>query len=315
MKIRRPILIGVLLLPGLLSALHSRSANAQNTGAIAAAHKPLSARLAWKRSSPLDLEIGGDLFGLLPHEFHNTRYITREQLLALPQVNFTVTSDANFNGPTEISGLPLDQLIEALFPEPDKSILVVAICSDKYQAHYPKDYIAAHHPVLVLKINGKDPAEWPKAPGGYFNMGPYVISSADFKPSFKILSYEDEPQIPWGVVRLDFRTEAKVLLAIQPRMPGAVSREEQDGFRIAQQNCFRCHNSELEGGMKAFVSWNELATLATLSPGTFQAYIHDPKSKTPNPAMPGFPNYDEATLRALTKYFQTFSDDTKSKKP
>ena len=315
MKIWQSILFGMLLLSGVIGALGLHSAKAQNTGAIAAAQKPLSARLAWRRTSPLDLEIGGDLFGLLPHEARNTRYITREQLLALPQMSFTVTNDANFGGPTEVSGVALDQLLQALFPENQESVLVVAICSDQYEAHYPRGYNAAHHPVLVLKINGKDPAGWPKAPGGYFGMGPYVISSADFKPGFKILSYEDEPQIPWGVVRLDLRTEAKVFHSIQPRMPGAVSREVQDGFRIAQQNCFRCHNSGDEGGTKAQRPWEVLATWATASPEYFAAYIHDPKSKNPKSLMPGFPNYDEATLRALTKYFQTFSDDNKSKKP
>ncbi len=308
-------LFGFLVTSVLLGALNLHKAHAQTTGGVAAAQKPLYARLAWKRTSPSDLELGGDLLGLLPHEARNTRYITREQLLALPQVNFIVTNDANFKGPTEISGVALDQLLQALFPEKQESLLVVAICSDEYEAHFPKEYIEAHHPALVLKINGKGPAEWPKAPGGYFSMGPYVISSPDFKPSFKILSHEEEPQIPWGVVRLDLRTEAKVLHAIEPRMPGAVSREVQDGFRIAQQNCFRCHSSGLEGGRKAFASWTELATLAQLSPETFQAYIHDPRSKNANSQMPGFPNYDEVTLHALTKYFQTFTDDTKSRKP
>ncbi len=87
MKIwRRPILFGVIVTLGVLGALKLHNANAQTTGAVAASQKPLYARLAWKRMSPSDLEIGGDLFGLLPHEFNNTRYITREQLLAMPKV-------------------------------------------------------------------------------------------------------------------------------------------------------------------------------------------------------------------------------------
>jgi mono/diheme cytochrome c family protein len=261
-----------------------------------------------------DLAMGGDLSGLLPHEVRNTRFISREQLLALPQVSYTVTNDANFSGPTEITGVALDQLVQTLLPKVHVDVLVVAVCSDDYEAHFSHAYIAAHRPVLVLKINGKDPAEWPKAPGSNADMGPYLISSPDFKPSFKILSHEDEPQIPWGVVRLDFRTEAVVLHAIEPRMPGAAAPGVQDGYRIAAQNCFRCHNRELEGGQKAKVDWTELATLAALSPETFQTYIHDPKSKSPSAQMPGFPNYDAATLSALTKYFQAFADDTKDKK-
>lgn len=273
--------------------------------------KPLSARLSMRRTSSSDLEIGGDLYGVAPH---STRYITREQLQALPQVSYTVTNDANFRGPTQISGVALNELVRALTAKP-QSELVVAICRDEYEAHFPQAYMTAHHPVLVLKIDGKDPTDWPKFHESGADMGPYLISSPDFKPSFKILSHEDEPQIPWGVVRLDVRTEAVVFHPIRPRMPGAVSREVQDGYRIAQQNCFRCHNSGDEGGTKAKRPWGVLATWAQASPDYFAAYIHDPKSKNPNAQMDGFPNYDEATLHALTKYFQTFIDDAKSRKP
>jgi mono/diheme cytochrome c family protein len=306
------ILIGVLL-GSLAGALNLHIAKAQTTGAVAAAHKPLYARLAWRRASPSDLELDGDIPGASREQ--SRRYITREQLLALPQVSFTVTNDANFSGrPAQISGVALDQLIQALAADP-QSDLAIAICSDKYEAHYPSAYVAAHHPVLVLKINGKDPAGWPKGPEGGVDMGPYLISSPDFKPSFKILAYEDEPQIPWGVVRLEFKSEAVVLNAIRPRQPASNSQEVQDGYRIAQQNCFRCHNSGNEGGTKAQRPWTVLSTWAIASPEHFQAYIHDPKSKNPKSQMPGFPDYDAATLNALTKYFQSFTDDTQSKKP
>ena len=82
----------------------------------------------------------------------------------------------------------------------------------------------------------------------------------------------------------------------------------QDGYRIAQQNCFRCHNSGEQGGMKAQRPWTVLATWATASPEYFAAYVHDPKSKNPKAEMEGFSGYDAATLNALTRYFQTFSE-------
>ena len=84
--------------------------------------------------------------------------------------------------------------------------------------------------MLALKINGKDPADWPKFPEGGADMGPYLISSPDFKPSFKILSHEDEPQIPWGVVRLEIQNEDVVFNAIRPRGSDANSHEVQDGY-------------------------------------------------------------------------------------
>jgi mono/diheme cytochrome c family protein len=306
----RVILCGVVILAGLLCVLNLHHASAQTTGANAAAQKPLYARLGWKRGAATDLEIIGDLTGT---PAHTTRYATREQLLALPQVGFTVKNDANLRVPTEVSGVALDELLQILTEKPESEV-AIAVCIDKYETHYPRSYIEAHHPVLVLKINGKDPADWPKFSTGA-DMGPYLISSADFKPSFKILSHEDEPQIPWGVVRLEIRSEDVVFNAIRPRGPSAGSREVQDGYRIAQQNCFRCHNSGEQGGTKAQRPWTVLATWATASPEYFAAYVHDPKSKNPKAQMEGFPNYDAATLAALTKYFQTFSEGTKGGKP
>ncbi len=47
-------------------------------------------------------------------------------------------------------------------------------------------------------------------------MGPYMISHPKFTPSFKILSHPEEAQIPWGVVRLEFRNEKAVFSANYP---------------------------------------------------------------------------------------------------
>jgi mono/diheme cytochrome c family protein len=311
MKLLSRTSLSVVLMLGLFGSLNLRKAHGQTTGAVAAAQKPLYARLVWKRTSPSDLEIDGDIPGPTPGQ--TKRYLTREQLLALTQVSYTVTNDTNFNGPTQISGVALEELIQKLAANPE-SDLARAVCTDGYETHYTHSYISAHHPVLVLKLDGKDPADWPKF-HERDDMGPYLISAPDFKPSFKILSHGDEPQIPWGVVRLAIQSEAVVFDAIRPRGASANSREVQDGYRIAQQNCFRCHNSGDIGGTKAQRPWGVLATWAQASPDYFAAYIRDPKSKNPNAQMPGFPNYDEATLRALTKYFQTFTDEAKSRKP
>src|SRR6266436_4036987 len=79
------------------------------------------------RSSPLDLELGGELAGLPPG---TTRFIPREDLLALPQLTYTVTDDANFKSATQISGISLEELTRHLGATP-RSDLVVAICEDR----------------------------------------------------------------------------------------------------------------------------------------------------------------------------------------
>jgi mono/diheme cytochrome c family protein len=256
------------------------------------------------RTSPLDLEVGGDLAGL---PANSTRYITREELLALPQVSFTVTGDANFAGPTQISGVSLEELARQLSTSPS-SELIVALCGDQYRGNFPPTYTAAHHPVLVLKIGGQPPSGWPKAAEGQnLDMSPYLISHPNFTPSFKILAHDDEQQNPWGVVRIEFRDEATVFGAVAPRGPEAHDPQVQAGYGIARQNCFRCHNMGAEGGTKAGRPWPVLSAWATAQPNYFASYIHNPRSKNPNAQMPSFPAYDDATIRALIAYFQTFT--------
>jgi mono/diheme cytochrome c family protein len=168
--------------------------------------------------------------------------------------------------------------------------------------------LAAHHPLLVLEVNHRPPAEWPKDPDGN-EMGPYLISHAKFTPSFRILSHADEAQIPWGVARLEFRNEHTVFSAIAPRGPHANDAAVQAGFRIAQQNCFRCHNMGDEGGQKAEVSWTVLAAFAATAPKAFGAYVRDPQAGNPRTQMAASPGYDDATLAALSAYFDTFSPE------
>jgi mono/diheme cytochrome c family protein len=302
--------LGLLAICGLLSLVSIVSYLGEKTAAQtkAASLSDLSAKLRATRSSPSDLEISGDLTGLPPK---TTRYITREDLLTLPQVTYTVTDDANFKGPTKITGVELEELIRRFTQKPEAE-MVTAVCDDLYEAHYPQDYISAHHPLLVLEINDQSPSGWPKSSDGSgSSMGPYLISHPHFTPAFKILSHKDEPQIPWGVVRLEFRNEKAVFGAIAPHGPLAADSAIQAGYRIAQQNCFRCHNLGDEGGTKAQRPWEVLSAWASSSPTNFAAYIRNPQAKNPKAQMPGNLAYDDATLKALTAYFQTFSEKEK----
>lgn len=295
----RTLLCAALLVGLLWGSIHSGS-----TSPTIRAPRPVQIELRPSRSSALDLEIAGDLIG---QPFGSTRFLTRQDLLALPQVHYTVSDDANFAASTQISGVTLEELAKKVAASPDGD-MIVAICNDRYLGNYPRDYIAAHHPLLVLLVNGQSPEHWPKDPGTHrLDMGPYLISHPKFTPSFTILSHADEPQIPWGVVRLEFRGQNTVFDAIAPRGPHAQQSEVQAGFQIARQNCFRCHNRGEQGGQKALRPWAVLWTLADASPEYFAAYVRDPKSKNPQAQMPGFPNYDNATIGALRAYFSTFS--------
>lgn len=268
--------------------------------AAAAAHA--QAPLRTQRTSADDLEMSGALKGVPAGE---TRYLNYADLLKLPQETYTVSDDTNLPRNTVIGGVALEALAR-LYAQAPEDMLIVAICDDGYETHYPRAYMAAHHPLLVLTIDGRPRAEWPAAEGGG-SLGPYLISHPFFHPAFRVLSHEDEPQIPYGVVRLEFRREAAVLGAIRPPGAwGADSRVDQ-GYRIAQQDCFRCHNMGGEGGRKAGKDWLQLAAMARNEPARFRAIIRNPAQVTPGAKMPGEPGYDDATLEALLAYFRTFA--------
>jgi cytochrome c553 len=261
-----------------------------------------------ERSSPGDLEVGGDLTGLEPGA---TRFIRYADLLRLPQETYSVSDDSNFSGKTEISGMALDTL-QHLIAKAQQDSLIVAICYDHYRANYPHGYLAVHHPLLVLRINGQDRDRWPKSVNNG-PLGPYLISHPFFKPAFKILSHEDEPQIPFGVTRLEFRKESEVFGAIRPPGDWPADSPVAQGFAISRQDCFRCHNMGAEGGTMAGRTWTQLASRAAEDGPRFMQTIRNPASITHGAKMPAHIGYDDATLNALTAYFRTFAPAGRNK--
>ena len=253
-----------------------------------------------QRWSPGDLEVGGELAGL---PAGTTRYIRYSDLLKLPLETYTVADDSNFQGKTEISGIALATLAQLLGQSAD---MIVAICYDRYRTNYPRDYLASHHPILVLRINGQARDHWPNAAEGG-SMEPYLISHPVFKPAFKVLSHEDEPQIPYGVTRIEFRRESQVFGAITPDGHWPAGSQVEQGFIIARQDCFRCHNMGSQGGTMASRSWVQLAVTAQEDGQRFRRIIHDPASVIPGAKMPAHRDYNSATLDALTAYFKTFA--------
>ncbi len=265
-----------------------------------------SGLLHLSRQSVTDLEVSGLLAGV-PQASH--RFITYQALLSLPQVSATVISDENFTEMktprVEISGVYLSELARRIRIASD-SDLINALCVDRYRAPYPASYIAAHQPILVLKINGQTASEWARKTGNQ-DPGPYLITHANFAPSFHTLSYQERPQVPTEVVGLEFTRQKNVFDTISPPGKFAADSPEMLGYRIAREDCLRCHNRGLAGGTKANRSWAVLSKRAIDDPVLFARSIQDPRSVDRKATMPANPHYDAATLAALTTYFRTFS--------
>jgi len=255
-----------------------------------------------QRSSPQDLEISGEVPGVAAGVKSFVRYA---DLGSLAQVTLTVKDDENFEHPVKLSGVPLDALIAALGINGAK-VLVAAASSDGYEAHYTAEYRAQHHPFLVLRIEGEEPAHWPKGPDGE-NYGPYLISHPSFTPAFHILAHKDTAQIPFGVTGLRFLDQATVLKELLPPGGGSAESPAMEGYRIAQENCLRCHRSGDIGGTKSPFGWPQMALIAQGNPAAFGKYVVRPNSVNPEANMPANPDYDAATIAALTSYFRSFA--------
>jgi cytochrome c553 len=276
--------------------LNEREKEAGQEQAANAQQLPLHAN----RLSATDLEFSGDVPG---SQAYAGMYASYAELLGLRRATFTVTDDANFPDKAALGGVSLDELMQTLHV-PDKKTLVAAVCDDGYEAHYSADYRAAHDPFLVLTINGKAPA-LVKRSGEEGAYGPYLISHPRFVARYRILSHSEETQIPNGVIELRFLNDDEVLNAIHPRGNFAADTPQIQGYEIAKENCLRCHNAGDYGGHKAGITWSVLGKIAGKRPKYFRAYIKDPQAESDYAEMPGFPEYDDATLAALTEYFQT----------
>ncbi len=257
------------------------------------------------RTAPLtagDLEVGGELAGL---PAVTRRWVTYEDLLKLPQESYTVSDDTNFLAKTEVSGVALDTLVRRFGQSPDAD-LIVAICYDNYRANYSRAYMAAHHPLLVLRINGQLREHWPKSEHGG-PMGPFLISHPFFKSESSVLSHDEEPQIPYGITRIELRRESVVYGVIRPKGGWRADSPVMQGYEIARQDCFRCHNMGKDGGTMAGRSWMTLSRKARNDGALFRQTIRNPASVTPGARMPAHSGYSQVTLEALTAYFRTFS--------
>jgi mono/diheme cytochrome c family protein len=269
-------------------------------GAAIPGTAPQRIPLAAQRTSPQDLEISGDVPGI-PQG--GKRFVGYADLSRLTQVTFTVKNDENFSDPVTLTGVSLDAIMAALGVNA-RTQMIVASADDGYEAHYMAEYRAAHHPFLVLRIGGQEPAKWPKGPNGE-NYGPYLISHPTFSPAFHVLAHKDEAQIPYGVVGLRFLDEAALLKELRPPGAGSAASPAMQGYRIAVQNCLRCHREGDIGGTKSPFGWPQMALIAQGNPSAFGKYVVRPNSVNPEANMPANPDYDAATIAALTAYFRS----------
>ncbi len=278
-------------------------------GLLLAGQKPQHAPMHAHREAPNDLEVSGLLDSGLPGQ---SQFVSREAIARMPQITMTMTRTADFptlpQSGVSVRGVYLDTLVRSLALRTG-GLAIEAICADGYTATYSSEYVKQHHPVFLLEVDGLNPHEW-AIKAGQYDAGPYLIEYRRFVPSFRVLSDRDRPLEPTGIVKLHIDTQRHVFAGIQIRSAGRHERRAIQGYMIAKQNCFRCHNAGEHGGTKANVSWSRIGSIARKRPDYFADWVHDPQAVNPKAAMPSNLDYDAVTLSALQHYFAMFAKES-----
>jgi mono/diheme cytochrome c family protein len=284
------------------------------TGPLAARQPVPQPDLHARRRAGTDLELAG-LNGIVPGG--KSRFVSRTFLLTLPRVTVHLEQFEDFPAITSpgvmVSGIYLDVLAKALGAEVTTASAIEAICADGYAAAFPAGYIQVHRPIFVLAIDGLPPHEWAVQHKTY-DPGPYFIAYEHFAPHFRVLAHDDRPLEPDQIAKLLFSTKAVIYAGIEPKEnsdPANADSPVVSGFRIARQNCFRCHNSGEFGGTQAGLSFKKLGKIAAARPDYFAAWVHDPQAVDPKSKMPANKSYDQTTLEAITRYFATIAVEGK----
>ena len=120
-------------------------------------------------------------------------------LAALPQITTTIQNDSNFADQPygadhgRAAGQAGQGAGRAARRRPDRCAL-----HDRYRSHYPAKYIAQHHPIFVLKINGLRPRKW----AAKRTIRPRALTSSRMRTScraYSSLACRTKAQIPDNV--------------------------------------------------------------------------------------------------------------------
>jgi len=165
-------------------------------------------------------------------------YYSYDQLLTLPTVTVKTERDPNTNTPATYTGIYISDLFEAFGTDTPFDV-IGANCSDGRKQYYDRDYIDKHRPILLLKFDGKPPADWPNAEHGSW-LGPYCVVHESFSPAETVYGYHEEPRIAYGVSSLELTGFTQSLGRFAPKGSGN-DPEVVKGQKIAVGSCISCH--------------------------------------------------------------------------
>ena len=216
----------------------------------------------------------------------SVRYVSRDALLGLPGNTHLHEAPTDSIPPGDLTVLPIDRLLDAL-PLATGADGLILICSDRWESFMPVSLVRDIHPYLLLKYDGRTPAQgWPRFSPNE-GMSPYF---SNWSPA---LGPKDTSGTPFGEFDATQIVEIRAVntsARYAPFYAGALahlSPTAQKGRALFIRECNMCHQGP--GGVGGNTSQRPLALLeqfAVATPDHFKAMVIKPTTFYPQTVMP-----------------------------
>ena len=253
------------------------------------------------RTQPDDLAFTGDWLGIPPGE---TRYLSRSDLAQLPGVTQIRQRLTPSLPEAELTVLPLPALLAA-FPLGRVADGLLLTCDDRWQSVLPLTFVHSHDPFILLRYDGRTPAEgWPRF-SAVEAFAPYHVDvNTAAHPDFSGIIDE-------GMISATQLIEIRALTLAAHYAPfyaGKLARLNEpaaQGRKIFLRHCNNCHQGPGEvGGNTSQRPLGVLQAHATFNEDFFRKIVRRPKDIYPNTVMPPHPHFDEADFVALFAFLR-----------
>ena len=266
---------------------------------VASNHARADLKPKTKPGSSDDLRVSGLFQGVANG---GVGFLPRTALLAGPGVVHLHEKPGDSIPAADLTVVRLDVLVQALRLAPGADGIVF-ICADRWESFLPLEFINRVHPYLLLKYDGRKPAQgWPM-------FGPTEAIAPYYCGSSPVLGPAVDTHIEFGefdatqIVELRaVNTRARYAPFYDGPMTG-LSIAASQGRKLFLRECNNCHQGPSGvGGNTSQRPFSLLEIHAALNTAYFRAFVRNPKKFYPLTVMPTHEYFTEDMMTQLIAF-------------
>jgi len=250
-------------------------------------------------ATPDDLKVTG-LFAGVPAG--GAAYVSRATLLGVPGVAQLHEPPADSIAPGDLTVLPLNRFLQAL-PVAGDADAIILVGADRWESVIPVAFINRVHPYLLLKYDGRIPAEgWPRfgpnealAPyycGESAKLGPVVPTRMEYG------EFDATQVVEIRAINLAAHYAPFYSAALAKLSPAAVA-----GRKLFIAECNNCHQGPaMTGGNTSQRPLSLLEVHAALNTAYFRSFVRNPRQIYPQTVMPTHEYFTEEMMNQLIAF-------------